>query len=128
MPKKQLAFFADHCVHAGVIEALRQAGWQIETAAEVGLTSATDDSIFQYVLKTKQILLTFDADFGNILRFDIKKSFGVIVVYVNNVKKDDMINMIIRFLQNTSLPLRGKLFIIEHNQVRVWPKSLKPYG
>lgn len=121
MPNKQPTIFADHCVHSAVVEVLRMHGWQVETAADAGLAAVSDDIIFKYAVKTKQILLTFDGDFGNILRFDIRKSFGVIVVYVNNLKKDDILTLVKSFFSK-KIQLKGKLFIVERDQVRVWPK------
>lgn len=123
MPKKNLAIFADHCVHQAVITALRDFGFKIETANEAGLATASDDLLFKYILKTKQTLLTFDSDFGNILRFDIRRSAGVIVVYPNNLLKAELIKMVTDFFAK-QYKLPGHLFIVEHNQIRLWPRPV----
>jgi predicted nuclease of predicted toxin-antitoxin system len=69
-----MKIFADHCVHTDVVEMLRSLGFQVQKASEVNLEKSSDEEIFNYAVKTKQVLLTFDKDFGNIIRFNIRKS------------------------------------------------------
>jgi predicted nuclease of predicted toxin-antitoxin system len=118
-----MRIFADHCVHKDVVDALCQKGIDIERAIEVKLHKAADDELFKYALKSNQVLLTFDKDFGNIIRFNIPKSPGVVILYTEGLSRDAIIDKIVNFFQGVSQTgLRGSLFIIEASRMRVWKK------
>lgn len=118
-----MRIFADHCVHTEVIESLRQRGFKIERAIEVNLEKSSDEEIFNYILETSQILLTFDKDFGNIIRFDIKNSAGVVIVYTEGILRDIVIKRVIKFFQRIKeKELKSTLFIIEPEKIRIWHK------
>ena len=116
-----MRIFADHCVHTDIVEALRKIGVEVERAIEKGLEKSPDEEIFNYILKTSQIFLTFDKDFGNIIRFDIKNSKGVVIVYTEKMMNPQIIKTVINFFQKIKeKDLKGKLFIVEPKETRVW--------
>lgn len=120
-----MRIFADHCVHTDIVENLRQIGLTIERAYEVGLEKSSDEEIFNYILKTFQVLLTFDKDFGNIIRFNIENSAGVIIVYTEKMSSEIMIERIVSFFQRIKeKDLKDTLFLIEPERIRIWPKRL----
>ena len=113
--------FTDHCVHTDVVEALLKIGVEVERAIEKGLERSPDEEIFNYILKSSQVFLTFDKDFGNIIRFDIKSSKGVVIIYTEKMMKTQIIKTIINFFQKIKeKDLKGKLFVIEPRGIRVW--------
>jgi predicted nuclease of predicted toxin-antitoxin system len=119
-----MRIFADHCVHTDIVEALRKIGLKVERAIEVNLEKSSDEEIFNYILKTSQVLLTFDKDFGNIPRFDTQKSAGVVIIYTERISKENIIKMIITFFSKIKRrDLKGNLFIIEPERIRIWPKK-----
>src|SRR3989338_7628182 len=106
--------FADQCVNTDVVDALRKIGFDIETAIEKRLETASDEEIFSHCLKAGQALLTFDKDFGNIIRFNISRSQGVVVVYVEGMSRAEIILRTTEFFQKTKeKELKGGLFLIE---------------
>lgn len=113
--------FADQYVHTNVIEALRKIGLKVERAIDKGLERADDEEIFKYAFKNRHILLTFDTDFGNIIRFDIKKSMGVVIVYIERLTRKEIIRLTVKFFRSINRKrLQGSLFIIEPHRTRVW--------
>lgn len=87
--------------------------------AEVSLASASDEDIFAYAQRNHLVLLTFDADFGNIERFAIGRSFGVVIVEVERMNRDLIIGRTVGFFRGlTAKDLQGGLFIIEPARVR----------
>lgn len=115
--------FADQCVHTDVVEALRKMEVEVERAIDKELEEAPDEEIFKYILKTSQILLTFDRDFGNIIRFDIESSRGVVVIYIERMSRARIIERTVKFFKEIEEnELRGKLFIVEPERIRAWPK------
>lgn len=118
-----MRIFADHCVNTDVVIALRETGFKIERASEKNLAKATDEEIYNYVLKSKQILLTFDKDFGNIVRFNIRHSKGIVIIYVERMNKKQIVDKTVTFFKKIKVSLlKGTLFIVEHDDIRIWPR------
>ncbi len=65
--------------------------------------------------------MTYDRGFGDIFRFNISKSNGVIIVLTSKMKKNEIVNIILSFIStiNKQADLRGKLVIIGKNKIRV---------
>ena len=114
-------FLADECVNADVVLGLREAGVDILTVREAGLTGSDDDTIFGFAVENKRVLLSFDRGFGDIFRFNIHKSSGVIVVLVGQMSKSEIIGIILTFLAALKSPagLRGKLAILGRTRIRL---------
>lgn len=116
-----MRIFADNCIHTDIIRALISAGFEVERAIDKGLADASDREIFKHIIKSSQILLTFDKDFGNIIRFNIEDSKGVVIIYVENMNRKEIIYRVVNFFQNiTERKLKGSLFIIEPQRIRIW--------
>ncbi|MFH1456568.1 MAG: DUF5615 family PIN-like protein [Patescibacteria group bacterium] len=115
-----LKIFADECINKDIILVLRQNDFDVKTVKDAKLIGASDDEIFNFIKKSKRILVTFDRGFGDIFRFDISKSSGVIVVLNAKMKKDEVANTILgftKFIANKNL--KGKLVIVGKNKVRI---------
>lgn len=116
-----LKIFADECINLDVILALRQNGFDTFTVKDAKLTGSDDEAIFKFAYENKRILLTYDRGFGDIFRFNISKSSGVIVVLTGKMKKNEIINIILGFMsiKNKQANLRGKLIIIGKTKIRI---------
>ncbi len=114
----------DHCVPSSIVHKLRSLGHSILEARDVGLARASDEALFEFALRSKRLLITLDHDFGNITRFFIQKSHGVVVIYAAEMNRDEILNRI-QYLFQTYFKHRnpqGTLFILEAHGVRFWPK------
>ncbi|MBI5873707.1 MAG: DUF5615 family PIN-like protein [Candidatus Omnitrophica bacterium] len=117
-----ITILTDQCLHRDIIASLRDSGFNVITAREARLSRALDRVIFDYAQRHNCILLTVDKDFGNILWFDIRHSHGVVLLYVENMTKEQMVSGTLScFLNLTATKAKGKLFIIELQQIRIWP-------
>jgi predicted nuclease of predicted toxin-antitoxin system len=127
-----MEIFADHCVHTEVVEALREFGFKVERAGEVGLEASSDEEVFDYIIKTSQVLLTFDRGFGNILRFNIRRSAGVVIfhleAYRRRLSREVIIKRVIGFFSRIKQRnLKGRLFVVDiFGRIRIWPKNAGP--
>ncbi|NCF75316.1 MAG: hypothetical protein GWO87_02420 [Xanthomonadaceae bacterium] len=85
------------------------------------MNGSDDETIFKFAYENKKILLTYDRGFGDIFRFNISKSNGVIIVLTSKMKKNEIVNIILSFIStiNKQADLRGKLVIIGKNKIRV---------
>lgn len=112
--------FADECVHQELIESLRQTGFDISSVKEIDLAGVNDDFIFNFAVKKKKILLTFDRGFGDFFRFDIKNSSGVVIVLIGKMEKKEIIrNILLFFKSKIAEELSGKLVIIGKKKIRI---------
>ena len=116
-----LKIFADECVNMDVVFALRQNNFDTLTVKEAGLTGSDDEIIFNFANENKRILLTYDRGFGDIFRFNISGSSGVVIVLTSRMKKNEIVNIILSFMStiNKQSDLRGKLVIIGKNKIRI---------
>lgn len=111
---------ADECVHQEIIKSLSQAGFDISSTKEIGLVGVSDDFIFNFAIKKKKILLTFDRGFGDIFRFDIKNSAGIVIVLISQMNKKEIIrNILVFFKSKIAKDLTGKLVIIGKEKIRI---------
>ena len=115
-----LKFFADECINIDIVLALRQSGFDVLTVKDAGLTGTDDDTIFNFSRDNKRILLTFDRGFGDIFRFNISKSSGVIVILISQMSRDGIIGILSKFISLIQdQGFDGKLAIIGKTRIRI---------
>ncbi len=81
--RRKARFLTDECVPQSVVQMLRQVGWKVVTAAEVGLTGKPDARLLGFARDKGCLLLTFDKHFLDFRRFPLQKSPGVVVLDVD---------------------------------------------
>lgn len=123
-----LKLLADECVHADMVLALRQSGFEVRTVRQASLAGADDEAIFACAVINDFVLLTFDRGFGDIFRFSITKSPGVIIVLANQMMMAEAMQVLIGFASHVvkqmeadvlDMGLKGKLAIIGKNKIRI---------
>lgn len=121
-------FLADECVHADMILALRQSGFAVRTVRQASLTGTDDEAVFAYATANDLVLLTFDRGFGDIFRFSIAKSPGVIIILISQMTMNEAVETLIPFANHLikqmeadvlDMGLNGKLAIIGKNKIRI---------
>ncbi len=120
-----MKIFADHCVGNFFIEPLRRAGFDILRASDVSMERAADEEIFNFAVKEKRTLISFDRDFINIARFDIKSSAGLIVFEIDRLIRETIQKRIFDFIKNgRGEEFNGRLFVVDlAGRVHIWPKK-----
>jgi predicted nuclease of predicted toxin-antitoxin system len=114
-----LKILADECVHDDLIEGLKGEGFDVLNVREME-QGANDEKVFELAMKQKRILLTFDREFGNIFLFDIKNSFGVVIILIGQLKRERIINYTSAFLKSEIVKnMKGKLAILGKKKVRI---------
>jgi len=116
-----LKLFVDECINWDIVFALRQNGFDALTVKDARLTGSDDETIFKFACENKRILLTYDRGFGDIFRFNISESDGIVIILTGRMKKDDIINIVLSFMSivNKQIDLRGKLVIIGKSKIRI---------
>jgi predicted nuclease of predicted toxin-antitoxin system len=85
------------------------------------LAGTSDDNLYQICKKEGRVIVTFDLDFANIIRFPSDDSAGIIVCRLRKKVNLDYIRhlckVLVKLIEENELS--GKLFIVEDGKVRV---------
>ena len=115
-----IKILADEGIHADLVSALKKAGLDVVTASEAGLSAKNDEDIFAKANSLKRILLTFDRGFGDIFRFDISGSQGVVILLISQMDKTEIINIPLAFFTTLGKRrLTSQLVIIGKHRIRI---------
>ncbi|MBU4142850.1 DUF5615 family PIN-like protein [Patescibacteria group bacterium] len=115
-----LKILADECIHIDLILAIKKRGFDVISIREAGLIGASDKEVFNFAVREKRILLTFDRGFGDIFRFAIARSAGVVVVLIDQMTKKEIIEIVLGFLAFIKASgVGGRLAIIGKNRARI---------
>lgn len=103
---------------------LEELGLAAVHVREVGLMSASDQAIFNYAQKGKQIIITRDLDFANAVRFKPGENYGIIVMRISYLMTAFQINKILKnFIDKVNLnKLKKSLTILEMGRYRLRTK------
>lgn len=106
--------------HHGV-ELLRQAGHDVLTVREQGLTGSADEVVFQVCRSEARTLVTLDRDFGQVPRFPPNQAAGIVVLELGGpASLDRLRNRLREFLSLAETrSVSGELWIVEPGRVRV---------
>ena len=112
---------ADECVHTDVITTIKEHGFDVVSVKEAGLTGCGDEEIFNFAIESKRILLTFDRGFGDIFRFNISKSAGVVIILVGQMNRKEIIKITLGFFLFIvkQADVGGYLAIVGRNKIRI---------
>ena len=115
-----LKVLADECIHTDLIQALSKANIDVEAVADGAMRGKSDDVIFKYACDQDRVLFTFDRGFGDIFRFDISRSKGVVITLVHQIRKEELLSTVVSFFQlMKERDLSGKLVIIGKSNIRI---------
>ncbi|GEM_PF-1222816 len=117
--------FADHCVGGFFANPLRELGIDVLTAGEIKMHRATDERIFEYAANEKRVLLSFDRDFINIARFNIKSGAGVVVFEIDRLNRETIKKRIADFFTGKlAAYFKGRIFVVTlAGKINVWPRN-----
>lgn len=103
------------------LKIFQEAGHEISTVKEEGLSGQTDQKIYEACLEEKRVLVTLDHDFGNTLRFDPRPTEGIAILEVPAHLSLEILLILLRIflagLQQFSI--QGKLWIMEPGRIRI---------
>ncbi len=103
------------------ITQLREAGHDVATVVEQGLTSADDSVLIEVCHSEKRCLVTLDLDFSNPLQFNPQKYSGIAVLRLPNRATpsdlNDAVKTLIGGLEREDIT--GKLWIVQRGRIRI---------
>jgi predicted nuclease of predicted toxin-antitoxin system len=99
---------------------LRAEGHDAVAVSEAGLSGEPDEDVRRFVIGSGRVLLTLDADFGNLLRFPTTGTPGVIRLRIHPPPEEatrELISTTMNILRHTSMD--GCLAISHGGAVRI---------
>ena len=95
-------------------------GWQVQHVLEVGLEGRLDPEVFSWAQANECVIVTFDADFGDIRNFAGGPHHGTIRLRVRPTTVEQTQSALVRLMDQTEeSELAGALVIIGQRTVRV---------
>lgn len=87
---------------------------------DLGLSGASDSTIRASAVSTGRVLITMDADFGNILRYPVEQTPGVVWLRLHPPSEAGIASALDRVLGKLGREdLTGKLVIVDEDKIRV---------
>jgi len=101
MPEN-VRLYLDQMLQMYVASVLRQAGYDVIRASEVGQSRADDSQILKKAIDDNRILVTLDEHFGDWVVLPLHRHHGVIRVKVNPATADNILAILLPFLKQLS--------------------------
>ena len=119
-----LRLFCDENISSAIVASLKERGFNIVKAEQ----GASDTEIAEKAKRERRILITFDADFSNILAYPPQKFYGIIRINIHppffNVVNNALMTVLEKF--TSTKDFRGKLVIVDAASFRVWEEKDLP--
>ena len=118
-----LRLFADQCVPIVVIEALREAGHEVQYLRDFLPVESPDLVVISKAQELESILISLNGDFANIFNYPPANYQGIIALQVRN--HPEVLPQIVSRLKNylSDHPdmgyYKGKLFLVEVHRIRI---------
>ncbi|MFB3788873.1 MAG: DUF5615 family PIN-like protein [bacterium] len=93
------------------------------TVLDEGLSGHSDESIYRVCQTEKRVLITLDHDFGNILRFPLQESEGIIILDTGRLPSMKQVEELALKTSHELLfrPIKERLWIVQKDRIRVRP-------
>ena len=99
---------------------LRMLGYDAVAISEVGLSGASDSLVRSFAVSAGRVLITMDADFGNVLRYPAAGTPGVVWLRLHPPTEKGIAAAVDRVLQRLGTEnLTGKLVVVDEDKIRV---------
>ena len=113
-------FLVDENLPQSLTEFLKGSGFVVKRVSEVNLKGAKDETIADYALRNKYIMITLDKDFGYIYHHIYKGRLTVIIIRVKPPTPTKIISAINQMLRKIDLNrYRGRLIIVAEKRMRI---------
>ena len=98
----------------------RQLGHDAISVGDIGLGGASDAEVRLAAIASDRVIVTLDADFGNILRFPVENTPGVIWLRLHPPTEAEIHRAIARcFVKLQDDNFKGKLVVVDQDKIRV---------
>ena len=115
-----MRLFCDQNIMVETVEFLRRLGHDVRGTRDVGLALAPDDDVLAFAIRENRILLTYNADFGDIRLFPVGTHAGIIRLRVNQQTAEFLHPILEDTLgQLADRDLSGRLVTVTKTAIRI---------
>lgn len=114
------SFLTDENIPPAVAEFLRQKGFDVKEAREVGTPAISDSRIIELARREERVLVTFDRHFVNLLLYPLDSHYGIIRIRIHPPLLSDIVQSLEHFLLKFDLAtIKRTLIVLEREGYRV---------
>jgi len=113
-----MRFLADECCDSAMVTALREAGYDVLSAAEQ-VQGSEDADVMELALREQRILLTEDKDFGQLVYAHGEKTVGVIFLRYPTVARQEISNDVVELVRQRGESLAGCFVTVQVGRIRI---------
>ena len=113
-----MRFLADESCDFSVVEALREAGFDVVSIAEV-FPRATDLRVIELAVEDSRILLTEDKDFGQLVYASAKTSAGVVLIRFPTGARQGLPSAVLDVIRRRGEKLSAAFVVLQPGRVRI---------
>lgn len=115
-----MRFFCDQNITVETTEFLHRQGHDVSSTRDVGLAEAPDDEVLAFAIKEDRVLLTYNADFGDIRLFPIGTHAGIIRLRIAEQTSEVLHPVLLSSLADLAgRDLSGKLVTVTKTAIRI---------
>ena len=113
-------FLADENIAPRVIESLRKEGFNVLSVYQEKLSRASDEKLLKFAQKQRQIILTHDKDFGNLIHRPDQTHGGVILLRLRDQSSLNVVYHLIPFLKKIKPDkIKNRLVVFREGKIRI---------
>jgi len=113
-----LKLLVDECIERSIVRHLRENGFIVDAVAELS-PGGSDTSIIELANEKREILLTADKDFGELVFRQGKLSHGIILIRLHGLSGRVKRDLVLQALRKHQDKLVGSFTVIEPTQIRI---------
>ena len=126
-----MRFKLDENIGSRTAHLFPEAGHDIETIFNEGLSGANDEVILETCIREGRCLVSLDLDFADVVRFPSHRTAGIAVLRLPNDVSLRLMERLVRDLLRLlkTEPIVGRLWTVEAGRIRVRDnKNVEPSG
>ena len=110
----------DENVSLALSSRLQVLGHEVEHIAELASKGIPDEEVWNLAIDGPRLLITRDSHFTNRLRFNPSRVLAIVYLRLGNLKVEEEIGIIERFLGNLKLDeYKGKLVTLSPEEIKI---------
>jgi predicted nuclease of predicted toxin-antitoxin system len=117
-----MKFLIDNAISPVIASGLKASGYEALHVRDIGMTSATDQVIFDYARNGGYVIVTADTDFGTLLALWLYSQPSVIIFRTSDKRPESQMTLMRGHINEiTDALLTGSIVVFEDTRIRIRP-------
>jgi predicted nuclease of predicted toxin-antitoxin system len=113
-------FLIDNAISPVIASGLRASGYEALHVRDIGMTSATDQVIFDYARNGGYVIVTADTDFGTLLALWLYSQPSAIIFRTSDKRPESQLTLLRGHINEiTEALLTGSIVVLEDTRIRI---------